>query len=277
MEEKIRIYIQKETLKGFPTRIGSKSEETAQGWAGADRIVLEHENKFENAKILGISWRDCNGGNCWKISIQIDGSNIIFDLREQKLLEILQKSSVINGIIQCPLAVIDRNEFAMIGGEAYNDWMKQEEVKKTPKISNKDLVIGTSYSTGLNNSDKKVFLGKHKINGKNSLCFGEPTDKWTWCKEPLHFCDLKFMTSTKFKVIGKHYDNYVEMIEESIRENEESINERNKDYEDRVKNYNDGVGYSWKWAYEPTPPDNSYYTSKNDNYRIILKGLKDNG
>ena len=179
---------------------------------------------------------DCNGGNCWKISIPINNNDIIFDLREQNLFEILQNSSVVNGIIQCPLAIADRNEFVMFDGKIYKKYLEKQENKKLPKIPNKDLIIGTEYeSLGANTyPSKKVFLGKHKFDNKNMFCFATLSTK---NDKPLHFWYFYKTSSPNFKSVGDHYDNYIEMVEESIKQNNDEMELRNKKYQEELKKY----------------------------------------
>ena len=170
----MEIYVQNESKKGFPVyneTVRATAENWAKGWHGNTKyhVIKTTSDTFTGARITEIDWRDSNGGNAWKMEIDCEiyttkttgkYETVIFDLREDKLLEILQNSSVVKGVIQCPLVVVARGAFAMEGGGFHKDFIKSQEVKTLKKIPISQLQIGVSYSTGSVKSEPLLYLGK---------------------------------------------------------------------------------------------------------------------
>ena len=205
--------------KAFPVLKGSTSLETARGWGarylrqGEQHTYEEFEiyNMIENAKIVSIDGRDCTGGNVWKIEATVNDKQAIFDLREEYLLEILQESSVINGIIQCPLVLISRNQFVMREGKWHKDYLRSVDIKNMKKITNKNLQIGYLYS--LDNENWHVYLGKCA----DKLVF---VQWYPWSKEYGGWIDqrksqgFRFEKPTTYNFFKKIIDNVEKQLNE---------------------------------------------------------------
>lgn len=215
----IKIYINDKN-QGFPV-LNSKMEDTAIAWASnsyygkKDREyrVIEVDNLFNQIEIYDIDSRDCTGGNAWKIYAVINNEKISFDLREQHLLDILKHSSVSNGIIQCPLVVIDRGAFVMLNGSYYNEYLQKENYKQNKKIANKDLKFGHLYDSL---TDKSVYLGTTKRDNKTQLIFAS---LWTYNKTLM----LKLKGSHSYKEDKGNVEDIREYIDNSIKDAEKTI------------------------------------------------------
>ena len=166
------IIVQDESKKGFPIHnetVRSTAEHWAKGYGRAGKYHTIHnvENCFEKAEVFDIDSRDCTGGNAWKIKIGIATSpshyeEVIFDLREEKLLEICQHEGVKNGIIQCPLVVAARGQFVMEKGKFHKEYLASLEAKTMKKIPLKQLEVGGCYTTGSATAREMIYLGKGK-------------------------------------------------------------------------------------------------------------------
>jgi hypothetical protein len=145
--------LNKQVVKGFPILDGHK-EQAAINWAQSlDPNYIVHSwqgSVFYDMKIEGIVKRS-TGASVWKVSMPflIKGKKIevLFDLREDELLEIMKSARIEYEVIKTGITVCANSRLAMVGGRLDKDFKAREQAKKQPKLKKSAYIIGFEYST----------------------------------------------------------------------------------------------------------------------------------
>ena len=172
-------------IPSFPT-IKESHESTAKQWAEhacssynyekncyeyakpKDPIVTE--NKFSSLSIIDLECRG-NGGRAYKVILPVEGSNLLFDLRESPLLDMINTLGVKpGGNIEGEFEFVMNKSQLNLVRVGSSIWQEAKRMSEASKVSANDYKVGAIYADK-SNKNFWIYLGAMltKLEGSSKL------------------------------------------------------------------------------------------------------------
>lgn len=172
-------------VPSFPT-IKETQENTAKSWSeNASRVYnpekrhyeyakpkdpLVTENKFNSLSIIDLECRG-NGGRAYKVILPVEGSNLLFDLREGPLLDMINTLGIKpGGTIEGEFEFVMNKSQLNLVRVGSSIWQEAKRMSEASKVSASDYKVGAVYSDK-SRSNFWIYLGAMltKLEGSSKL------------------------------------------------------------------------------------------------------------
>ena len=160
-------------VPAYPT-IKETQEETAKSWTNnssrvynSEKMHYEYvtpsdpivaENKFSSLSIIDLECRG-NGGRAYKVILPVEGSNLLFDLREGPLLDMINTLGIKpGGCIEGEFEFVMNKSQLNLVRVGSSIWNEAKRISEASKVSANDYKVGAVYSDK-SRSNYWIYLG----------------------------------------------------------------------------------------------------------------------